>query len=255
MAEREKVASEVARRVVREATERELMPGDHLAAEHELIERLGVARGSVREGLRLLEVLGVVKLRRGAGGGATLARPQPEQLASSVAMMLHWNGGTLGSVLEARNIIEPTMAAFAAQRRTDKHVAELWDLVAELRQSTKDSDRYHTANRRFHDVVAEASGNALLAVLMPSLSWMSAAVGWELPERVRKRVAEDKASIAEAIEARDSWSASELMRRMTGAVEEIERRHPGFLSQPINWADVDELLVEHLSAREDEGPD
>jgi len=243
-----KVAAEVARRLMREATERKLVPGDHLAAEHELIDRLGVARGSVREGLRLLESMGVVRLRRGAGGGATLAKPQPEQLASSVAMTLQWSEGTLGTVLETRSVIEPTMAAFAAQRRKDEHVAELHELIAELRASIKDSARFHVANRRFHDVVAEASGNALLAALMPSLSWMSAAVGWELPERVRKKVAEDKAAIAEAIEVRDSWLASERMRRMTTAVEEIERRTPGFLSQPIVWADVDELLADHLNS-------
>jgi GntR family transcriptional regulator, transcriptional repressor for pyruvate dehydrogenase complex len=232
---------------MREAAERGLGPGDHLAAEHELIDRLGVARGSIREGLRLLEALGVVSLRRGSGGGTTLSKPRPEQLASSIAMMLQLNDGTLGTVLEARNVIEPTMAAFAAQRRTDEHIAEMHDCIAMLRASIKDSTRFHVVNRRFHDLVAEASGNALLTVLMPSLNWMSAAVGWELPERVRKRVAEEKALIVDAIEAGDSWMASERMRRMVMAVEEIERYSPGFLSQPIVWADVDELLADHFN--------
>lgn len=244
MATRTKIASEVARRLIREAGERGLQPGDHLAAEHELIDRLHVARGSVREALRLLEAMGAVELRRGAGGGAVLARPKPEHLASSLAMMLHWSGGTLGTVLETRRVIEPTMAALAAQRRDDTHVAELNRLIKVLRASVKDSDQFHVANRHFHDVVAQASGNVLLAALIPSLRWMSAAVGWELPLKVRKRVAEDKASIAAAIEARDSWSASERMRRMTSAVEEFERTAPDMLAQRVDWPAVDELLEE-----------
>jgi DNA-binding FadR family transcriptional regulator len=158
-------------------------------------------------------------------------------------MLLQSRGSTLGTILEARNVIEPTMAAYAAQRRTDEHVARLNALVEGLFATIADSTKFHEINREFHDVVAEASGNQLLAVLMPSLSWMSAAIGWELPQRVRKRVAEDKSLIADAIEQRDPHLAADRMRRMVMAVD---RTGPRFLDRPVIWADVDELLDEHL---------
>jgi GntR family transcriptional repressor for pyruvate dehydrogenase complex len=244
---REKVATEVARRLMRDAAARHLMPGDRLAAEHEIITQLGVARGSVREALRLLESQGAVGLLRGAGGGATISMPRPEQLASSIALALQLNGGQLRTVIEARNVIAPTMAALAAQRATPENVKDLQDCVAVLQRSIRNSETFHFENRRFHDIIAVASGNVLLAVLMPSLSWMSAAIGWELPEWVRSRVASEKAGIAASIEAGDSWLASERMRHMIMNVEEIERKTPNVLDRPIVWADVDELLHSFLN--------
>jgi hypothetical protein len=70
-------------------------------------------------------------------------------------------------------------------------------------------------------------------IIMTSLSWMSAAVGWELPERVRKSVTDQTTLITNAIETGDSWLASERMRRMVMRVEELELRNPGFLKQQI----------------------
>lgn len=63
-----KVASEVARRLMREVAERHLEPGDNIGAESWLLTQYGVARGSLREALRLLEAQGAVEMRRGAGG-------------------------------------------------------------------------------------------------------------------------------------------------------------------------------------------
>jgi GntR family transcriptional regulator, transcriptional repressor for pyruvate dehydrogenase complex len=244
VATHEKVASEVARRVMREAASDVMAPGDLLSSEADLIEHLQVSRGSAREGLRVLESMGAIRLRRGPGGGATLSKPRPEHLASSLAMMLQFDHGTLGTILEARNVIEPTMAALAARRRSEAHVAQLFECTSILRTSLNDSEQFHDANRRFHDLVAEASGNILLAVLMPALSWMSAAVGWEHPVSVRKRIAREKSEIAEAIADGDSWLASERMKRTTTGVVEIERQDPDLLKTPIIWADVDELLAD-----------
>jgi GntR family transcriptional regulator, transcriptional repressor for pyruvate dehydrogenase complex len=247
-----KVASEVARRLMREAAERGLKPGDHLGAESWLLERYGVARGSLREALRLLEAQGAVEMRRGAGGGALIARPQPAQLAGFLAMILQSEGGDMRTILEARSAIEPTMAALAAQRRTADHLQHLKECTENLMNSRHDSAAFHRYNRQFHDLVASASGNLVLAAITPALSWMSEAMGWELDPRVRKRVASDKRLIYDAIEASNSWAASQRMSRMIMGYEEIEKANPAQLSAPIIWADVDELLEVHLAELEDE---
>jgi DNA-binding FadR family transcriptional regulator len=242
-----KVAADIARRLMREAASRGLEPGDHLGAESWLLERYGVARGSLREALRLLEAQGAVEMRRGAGGGAIVARPQPAQLAGFLAMGLQNGHGTLRTILEARSAIEPTMAALAAKRRTPEQVDELKACTAKLLDSRHDSATFHGYNRRFHDLVAEASGNLLLAAILPALSWMSEAIGWELHARVRKRVAIEKQQIVAAIEEGDSWNASQRMSRMIMGYEELDKADPAKLDAPVIWADVDELLETFLN--------
>lgn len=239
-----KVASEVARRIMREVAERGLEPGDSIGAESWLIERYGVARGSLREALRLLEAQGAVELRRGAGGGARVGFPRPELLAGSLAMTIQAGHGDMRTILEMRVAVEPTMAALAAMRRSDSQLKALQACVADLFDNRVDSARFHQANRQFHDLVGEASGNLLLAAIMPALNIMSQAARWQLHEKVRRRIAMEKRSIVDAIEDRDSWRASQRMSRMILGYEELDRRGTEEF-KPIIWADVDEILEEY----------
>jgi DNA-binding FadR family transcriptional regulator len=239
---------------MRDAAKRGLEPGDHLGAESWLLEQYGVARGSLREALRLLEAQGAVEMRRGAGGGAIIARPQPAQLAGFLAMTLQSAHGDMRTILEARNAIEPTMAALAAQRRTSDELQQLKECTENLMSSRHDTVAFHRYNRQFHDLVATASHNLVLAAILPALSWMSEAMGWELDQRIRKRVASDKRLIFDAIEGNDSWLASQRMSRMIMGYEELDRANPAKLNMPIIWADVDELLETYLSQNDDRSP-
>src|SRR6185436_5963734 len=64
-----KAAEVVARDVVRSITAAQLQPGDGLPSESQMLQQYGVSRESLREGLRLLEVQGMISIRRGPGGG------------------------------------------------------------------------------------------------------------------------------------------------------------------------------------------
>jgi DNA-binding FadR family transcriptional regulator len=243
-----KVANRVANQLMREIAERGLVTGDSLGAEHELIERLGVARGSLREGLRLLEALGVVELRRGSGGGVRISKPEPQMLVAPLAMLLQFEGGNLATVIEAVAAIEPTVAALAAQRRNDEHLDQLRHCVADLRRSVGDDTTYRQANRRFHDIVSDASGNALLGVLMPALSWMSSTIGWDIAPSRRRRVALQKEGILEAIERRDSLAASERTRAMLLDAQRVGEGGVTGVHDRVVWAHLNELLQDEQRA-------
>jgi GntR family transcriptional repressor for pyruvate dehydrogenase complex len=243
---RPKVPHQIARLLMRTAVQKGLGPGDRLAAEHEIIADLGAARASVREALRLLEAHGVIENRRGTNGGIIMTQPRPEQLASSLAMVLQSYGGTLRTVHEARRVMAPTVAALAARRSSALQISELRDCITAMREHIDDEKSFHRANRRFHDVVAEAAGNVLLSAILLSLTWMTASAGWTVPREERERVTDEKAGIADAIEQGDSWLAEE---RMLHVVIGFEYQDWGHLqSQPISWADVDELLESELGA-------
>jgi DNA-binding FadR family transcriptional regulator len=160
-------------------------------------------------------------------------------------MQLQAENGTMHTVWEAREIVEPTLAALAARRRTDEQAAELNALAASLHGLQRDSAKFQATNRRFHDLVAVAAGNELFAAIMPSLSWMAEAVGAEIAPESRPRIAMEKTKLAEAIEQRDSWLASQVVQQAVQAIDDIDIRRGGGKQTRILWADVDELLARH----------
>jgi DNA-binding FadR family transcriptional regulator len=227
---------------MREIASGDLQPGDHFASEQELMTRLHVSRSSLREALRLLESFGVIASRRGTGGGIRVTWPRAQQIASSLAMALEWRDATLRTVLEARGVIDPTLAALAARRRSEEHVKELEDCIRIMRDQIDDPAAFDNANRHFHDVVADASGNELMAILSPSLTWMSATVGWTHPPPVRPRLIAANQFICDAIREHDSWLASQRMSQLLALIENVTPEQSAILRKPIIWADVDEML-------------
>ena len=64
----ERAAVRIARKLVSEIRRRRLRPGTPLAAEHRMVEALGVARATVCEALRFLELQGALRIKAGPGG-------------------------------------------------------------------------------------------------------------------------------------------------------------------------------------------
>ncbi len=71
----ERAAVRVARKLVSEIRRRRLRPGTKLASEHTMVEKMGVARATVREALRFLELQGALRIKAGPGGGPVVSVP------------------------------------------------------------------------------------------------------------------------------------------------------------------------------------
>ncbi|MGH3343648.1 MAG: FadR/GntR family transcriptional regulator, partial [Carbonactinosporaceae bacterium] len=101
----------------------ELGPGDRLPAERELAERLGVARVSLREAIRILQDGGYVEVRRGARGGTfvtELRRPVEDWRAR-----MREHTGEIDDIIDFRTALEAHAAARASRRRTRSDLAAL----------------------------------------------------------------------------------------------------------------------------------
>ena len=145
----------------------ELGPGDRLPPEHELSERLGVSRGSLREAVRALSQIKVLDVRR--GDGTYVASLEPKELLSGLSFAIElFQGKGLSEVLEVRRLLLPDAAALAAQRATAEQLAELHELVVEL-EDAAEPDAVADLHRRFQAVVAEASGNDTLSSILRAL--------------------------------------------------------------------------------------
>jgi DNA-binding GntR family transcriptional regulator len=171
-----------------------LAPGERLWVD-EVAEHFGVSKIPVREALKALETAGWVQSQPRRG---TYVRPLSRD--------------ELRQTFEMRRLLEPYSARLAAERRTDAQLAELKDLLAQSARALKEADvvTVTAVNSRFHSVMADAAGNAMLgesiAKLELQLRRYFIAVDWQ---RRRESMAQHKA-IYEAIRDQDVKGAEKL---------------------------------------------
>ncbi len=108
-------SQQVAQELLARVAESDLEHGQTFATEAELLEEFGVSRPTLREGIRILESQGVLEQRPGPRGGLVLRRPSLDVLAHSLSVYLCFNHVPFAAVLQAREAIEPSLAADAAK--------------------------------------------------------------------------------------------------------------------------------------------
>ena len=216
---RDALPDQIAARLIDLITERRLKAGDRLPPERELAASMGVSRSSLREALRALAMLGVAEMRHGDGtyltslDAATLMRP--------VGLVLALSDAGLEQLFEARKLVEPGLAALAAERISDEAAAELCRCAEASAAALEDPETFMWADIDLHAQIARAASNAVLMRLLDSVAGMGIAsrrrTGRLAP--VREQSAHDHREIAAAIAAHDPEAASAAMLRHLENVE------------------------------------
>ena len=234
---RERAAIRTARRLVGEIRRRRLRPGMKLVAEHRMVEDLGVARATVREALRFLELQGAIRIKAGPGGGPVVRAPGAEHLASVLSLHLQFADASFRSVVDARCSIYPVLAAEAAQNASREDVLMLRESIARMHAGAHDPDLFTEEARRFMSLVAAASGNRVLALLVDALHRMSEGIG-EWDERQRRSALRSYEKAVGAIERGEPEEARSIMAKsLAAALRYWERTAPDELKQPVAWMD------------------
>ncbi|GIG40212.1 FadR/GntR family transcriptional regulator [Cellulomonas phragmiteti] len=201
-----------------------LRPGDRLPAEKELASELGVSRGSLREGVRALVVLGILEARH--GDGTYVTDLDPSTLLTPVAFLADLPGDH-SSLHAVRATLETEAAGLAALHLADGHVARaraaLDDMARALVEPRTDPARLAAADLAFHRAVADASGNAVLAALLDALAGKHARrrVWDDMRELAGDRTFEEHDAILAAITARDPDRARLRMAMHMVGVEDL----------------------------------
>jgi len=146
--------------------------GSTLPTEPVLCERFGVSRGVLREAIKALASMRLVRVQQGQG---TTALPQSSwDLADPVvlaAVVRHDDDLTiLDHLVEVRRALEARMASAAATHLTTADVAAIDERLAILEQSVSDPDGYTAADVAFHDAILTASGNLLGRAIITTLT-------------------------------------------------------------------------------------
>ena len=91
-----------------------LKPGDKLPSDKELMDNFGVSKGSLREALRSLEVLGLLEIRKGALGGAFVTEVDTEKAKEGFSNFFVFRNLSLNNLFDVRLILESHIAENAA---------------------------------------------------------------------------------------------------------------------------------------------
>jgi GntR family transcriptional regulator, transcriptional repressor for pyruvate dehydrogenase complex len=147
----------------------ELADGERLPVEAVLMEEFDVARATVREALRLLEVEGLISIRRGPGGGPRVRHPTIAVVARSVGMQLQLGDVPLLQVWKVRTeLVEGAVAELAAKASPDD-VAHLEAILDELSAREQDPDELPRVWVTFTEEVVGLAGNDARLLLVRAL--------------------------------------------------------------------------------------
>lgn len=201
--------------------------GARLPTEDELTEQYGIARTTLREALRVLESQGLISIRRGRGGGATVTMPDLVRLAEPLAVVLQLRRATVSDLDAARLLIEPQLAAWLAEHRRRDDLAALREVVEEATAAAEADDQiaFGRAAARIHSTILELGGNETLSVISQLLHRLVVhrytAGARQSDQMLMRRAARSYRRLYELIEARDADGArshwEKQMRWTTGS--------------------------------------
>ena len=144
-----------------------LSPGTKLPPERELAASFGVARSSLRPALKVLEIMGVITQK--VGDGSYLNKDASSVLAVPMEFLFLLDDTSLQELTEMRLMMEPALAAKAAERANAQHIALLRQSIQDLEQSKKDRVRLVSSDLLFHRAIFQASGNRLAGRLFQTI--------------------------------------------------------------------------------------
>lgn len=206
--QRESVAEMVVRRILDMVKSGVLKAGDALPPERDLALSLDVSRPSVREAMRGLAVLGVVKSRQ--GGGAFISDLGPDALLGPLQFYLSLEQMNIRELYDARSLIESDVARRAAVNITEADLARLEALLTTQHDTIGDALAFRKSDFEFHEIIWIGSGNAFLKRIGESLN----VIGLEFRKRASERPGlleqslRDHRRLLDALKARDPAAAA-----------------------------------------------
>jgi GntR family transcriptional repressor for pyruvate dehydrogenase complex len=156
---RNKVYEEVARQIQNHIFEH-LKPGDVLPPERELAQKLGVSRGSVRDAIRSLELIGLLEPQQGRG--TVVCEPSSDTLVGPLAAVIVQKRKLVNELLDVRKIIEPPLARRAALHATAAQIAEMEQILERQSERVQRGEISIEEDSEFHYRIALAADNSVM---------------------------------------------------------------------------------------------
>jgi GntR family transcriptional repressor for pyruvate dehydrogenase complex len=164
----ERFFEKVARAIQREILLGNLQPGQKLPNEAELGKQFNVGRSAIREALKVLEISGLLYVKRGYNGGTFVRPPDPADAFVTPTLLAPVATGWV-QLMEARRLIEVKTASLAAERAVGEEILALGEEVERMRLVMATPARFIEQDFTFHLRIAEAAKNEVFVLVMDSI--------------------------------------------------------------------------------------
>jgi GntR family transcriptional repressor for pyruvate dehydrogenase complex len=219
----------LAQQIVERIRNGELAPGTCLPSQRKLATLFQVGLGSVREAVKILNVMGYLKVV--PGKGTFIAEEELSQDRGLSAFDQLIKAVSLSELMRAREVVECGAAQMAAEQADEDSIRRLKQIVARMDADHMTSDLYYKNDFAFHIAVAEASNNPAICEIVKLLvdkshqhiGFMNEALGISMPVNAENCVNSAK-QVVYHIERGNGLKSSQAMRRHLNIVNyELER--------------------------------
>lgn len=139
--------------------------GDKLPTEKELCERTGAGRNTVREALKILASRNILEIRQGAG---TFVSEKQGIVDDPLGFsMIDDHVKLTRDLLQVRLMLEPQIAALAAQCAGERDIEELGAILREMEAAMEKREDYSELDTKFHTKIAQCTHNIVMENLLP----------------------------------------------------------------------------------------
>lgn len=189
---------------------KELLPGDRLPSEQELMKELNVGRGTIREAIKSLVSRNIVEIRRGVG---TFVAEKTGVVEDPLGFSFINNKNKLvKDSMDVRLLLEPSIAKWAARNATDSEILEIIELSHKIEIAILNDEDYSDLDVEFHTKIANSSRNLVVENLIPILTTNIRSLIDVTHAALKEHTILNHKKIANAIKERDEEMAEQLMK-------------------------------------------
>ena len=189
---------------------KELLPGEKLPSEQELMKELNVGRGTIREAIKSLVSRNIVEIRRGVG---TFVAKNTGVVEDPLGFSFINNKKKLvKDSMDVKLLLEPSIARWAARNATDSEILEIIELSKRIEKAILNDEDYSDLDVEFHTKIANSSRNLVIENLIPILNMNIRSLIDVTHAVLKEHTILSHKKIANAIKERDEEMAERLMR-------------------------------------------
>ena len=222
---KQSIPDSVSKQIQQLIAKRKLKAGDKLPSQRDLAEQLGVGRPAIREALKRLEAMGIVKVQHGKS--STIEKVDLSTIMGNVSNLLELAPIDVLQLLEAKEIIEFKCSELASQRATEKDLTEMKGYLEEMEKNKKNPKVHAEADYLFHFTIVKAAGNPFIIEIMIEKAIEETAIEDDLIGR--ERAMRYHRSLYRAIRQKDGKKAAEVLHKHSlesrGRYEMMHSKH------------------------------
>jgi DNA-binding FadR family transcriptional regulator len=210
-----RISEEIGARIRQQIASGVLQPGTRPPTERELSEQFAVSRMAVREGMRTLEVAGLISMKKGRHGGAFVNESSAKLVTQQIRDMIDLGRASLPMLMEARLMVMDMVVRLACERAT---AADFRAMEVNLEKTVTLTEAGHFVDRtftaiEFNKILADTTRNYILSALVEGLSEVLRHFIVLAGPQPYDSVVVTRRKLIEQIRARDSDGASATMRK------------------------------------------